>query len=304
MTVVRALLRAAVVVLCLLALGSAARAEGVAVVTSRDLPAYEQARAGFAAAMSHRGVKLHFFNLAETSPTALAQAMRSRGATAVFAIGTEAAQAALRSNLPVVFSMVVDHRQAGLTGNCTGVILKLPVADQFKVLKAALPKAKDVGVLYNPARSGAVVREAQAAAPAFGLRLHPVEVTSESALPRAVEKMRGMDVIWATVDSTVYASQPAKFILQFALRNGIPVMGFSANMVEAGALFAAYPDFTDIGRQGAVLVGRVLSGESAGAIPVADPGKVATAVNTRVADSLPGVSLPAAFRKQADQRYP
>jgi len=102
-----------------------------------------------------------------------------------------------------------------------------------------------------------------------------------------MEKVKGVELIWATVDATVYGSQSARYVLQYALRNNIPVMGFSENMVEAGALFAAYPDFASMGAQGAGLVVRVLSGEPAGSIPAVSPREVATCVNTRVANAGP-----------------
>jgi len=299
----RALARAAAVVMLVLwGVVGAWGADTVAVVLSRDLPAYQAARNGFAATIKERqpGLKLHYLDASQTR--SLAAVVKAKGANLVFAIGTEAAQALKSCGLPMVFVMVVDPAQAGLSGNCTGVTLKVPVSEQFRLIKATLPKAREVGVLYNPARSGSIVREGQAAAASYGLHLRCIEVASESDLPRAAEKVKGVNLIWATLDATVYGSHSAKYVLQFALRNSIPVMGFSPNIVEAGALFAAYPDFTDIGRQGAGLVLRVLSGEPAGAIPVAAPSRVATAVNLRVAESL-HISLPAAFTRQADVRY-
>ena len=292
------LARTATLLGALLATTTHSHAEGVAVVTSRDLPAYQQASQGLVAFMKERspGTRLQTVT---GKPEGLVQALKSRGVSAIFAIGTEAALAAKASGLPVVFVMAMDS--AGLAG-CAGVTLDLPVAEQFRVLRSVLPRAREVGVLYDPARTADSVREAQNAASALGLRLHCAAVTSRSMLPRATEKMKGVDVIWAPLDATVYGSQSARYVLQFALRNRIPVMGFSPNLVEAGALFAVYADYRDIGRQGGSLLLRVLAGESPGSIGAVRPSGVAIAVNLRAADTL-GVAIPAAVSKRADIIY-
>ena len=282
----------------LLCWGGNARAETVAAVVSADVPAYRQAYQGFVGELRERRPSAKVVYLDGSKTSNLAASVRSRGAEVIFAVGTEAAQAAKDCGLPVVFVMVLDPGKAHLSGNCTGVSLNIPVTEQFRVMKAAMPALKEVGVIYNPARSGATVREGQAVASSFGLRLRAIPANSEAELPRAMEKVKGVELIWATVDATVYGSQSARYVLQYALRNNIPVMGFSENMVEAGALFAAYPDFASMGAQGAGLVVRVLSGEPAGSIPAVSPREVATCVNTRVANAL-RVRLPAAFLKQA-----
>src|SRR5213593_1305414 len=165
----------------------------------------------------------------------------------VVAVGTEAAQWAVQHTTgTVVFCMVANARQNLLAplstsdrGRVAGVTLNVPAKTQFEALHELLPDAKRVGVLFDPRKSAATIEEARAAAAALGLEVVTREVAGEAALPEAtVWIARRIDVLWTTVDSTVFNSRSAQFVLTEMLKRKIPVMGFSENMVKAGALLA------------------------------------------------------------------
>jgi putative ABC transport system substrate-binding protein len=285
------------------------------VVRSQALPAYDAAQQGFMSVIGSQAEgRTASYTLSGDAAGAsrLVSQIRSGSPDVVLALGTEAARqvGAALGNIPVVFAMVVDPVQSGVVsnlgrpgGNMTGVMLAVPPSESLQALKRALPQVRRVGVIYDPAQSQRAVREMIEAARALGLQVATRAVRSAAEVPRAAEELRGnIDALYAPVDGTVYSSQSAKFLLLFALRSGIPVVGFSANLVEAGALLALYPDYVDIGRQAGSMALRILSGEPAGNIAVASPRKLLLAINLSVERTL-GLTIPQSLRKTADKVF-
>ena len=60
-------------------------------------------------------------------------------------------------------------------------------------------------------------------------------------------------------------SATLKPLLIASITNQLPIIGFSEQFVQAGALFGGVPDFREIGRQTAVIAQRLFRGESVGA---------------------------------------
>jgi putative ABC transport system substrate-binding protein len=290
-----------------------ASAASVAIVKSRALPAYDAAQQGFVSVVGGQARTTYYALSGDPAATRrIMLQIKGSAPDLVLALGTEAAdqvKAAL-GGVPAVFAMIVDPVQSGLVsslsrpgGSMTGVSLAIAPSHTLDIIRRALPEAKRIGVIYDPAQSQRSVREMTDAARAVGLQVVARAVRSASEVPRAAEELRNsIDCLYAPVDGTVYSPQSAKFVLLFALRNGIPVVGFSANLVEAGALLALYPDYADIGRQAGYIALRVLAGESAGSIAVAPPRKALLAINLSVERTL-GLSIPQSVRKGADRVF-
>lgn len=290
-----------------------AGAASVVIVKSRALPAYDAAQQGFASVIGSQPRQVCYSLTGEGAVTrrVIAQ-IKSERPDVVLALGTEAAtQVGMQlGSIPAVFAMVVDPVQSGLVsnparpgGNMTGVTLAVPASETIQALRRALPNARRVGAIYDPTQSQRLVHEMGDAARSVGLQVTSRVVRSAAEVPRAAEELRGkVDALYAQVDATVYSPQSAKFVLLFALRNRIPVVGFSANLAEAGALLAVYPDYTDVGRQAGYLAQRILAGEAAGSIAVAAPRKALLAINLSVERTL-GLTVPASVRQSADKVF-
>lgn len=287
----------------------------VVVVKSRALPAYDAAEQGFTSVVASQGQVSAKEYVLSGDPAVTRQVVAqitSNPPDVVLALGTEAAQQVGKAvgNIPVVFAVVVDPVQSDLLsnpshpgGNMTGVSLLIPAADTLGALQRAAPHAKRIGIIYDPSNSQRSVKEMTDAARAAGMQVVARPVRSASEVPRAAEELRGkIDALYAPVDGTVYSPQSARHVLLFAVRNAIPVAGFSSNLVAAGALLALYPDYTDIGRQAGYIALRVLLGEAPGRIPVAAPRKSLLALNLNVARTL-GLTIPSALRDSADKVY-
>jgi putative ABC transport system substrate-binding protein len=259
---------------------------------SRDTPPYRQAAAAFLEAWKVYGPDGGVEH--RTLPDA-----GNTNAAIIVAVGTEAAQWAIQHTTgTVVFCMAANARQNLLAPlsesdrpRVTGVTMLVPVRTQFQRIQTMLPEVKRIGVLYDPRHSSLAVEDARAAAAELGLTLIAVEVRDETDLPAAIRSVAGrMDLLWATVDGTVYNSRSAQFVLAEMLKRKIPVMGFSENMVQAGALLAPSVDYTDIGRQTARLVHTIVT--SGQRPPPEPPQQFTMAVNAHVWKLLRG-TLPA-----------
>ncbi len=182
-------------------------------------------------------------------------------------------------NKPIIFSAVLNPETSGFVksknnpgGMITGASLDIPPDIQYKYFKRVISNLKKVGVLYSDETAN-LIPPAKAVASELGLELIAVKIDSEKDIPAALEKLRRMtDGIWSVADKKIFSPRSTRFILLNTLRNGIPFMGFSRNLVESGALFALDFDYKDIGRQAGKIALKVLSGRSPANIKVEVPG--------------------------------
>jgi putative tryptophan/tyrosine transport system substrate-binding protein len=267
--------------------------ETILVLKSRNLSPYETAVKGFIRQWKvyDSPAKVRVQTLDDSSVTSDKLFGAGGPPIAVVAVGTDAARWAIKNTSgPVVFCMVANAQQNVLEGldaaavtRVTGVTLDIPAKTQLSELKTVLPWVKRVGVLYDPRKSGAAVTEAAQAASELGLELVTQEVAAESSLPEATGSIAPrIDLLWAPVDSTVFNSRSTQFVLTEMLKRRVPVMGFSENMVKAGALLAPRVSYAAIGEQTADLLQAVLVGARPKHRPVQSPQIFDVVVNARV----------------------
>lgn len=182
----------------------------------------------------------------------------------------------------------------------SAVWLDQPWSRQFALLRRALPMRTRIGILPGP-ETRAVLREIEAEARAFGLRLvigPPIDV-AEKIYPSLREVLLEADVLFAVPDALVYNAATLRNILLTAYRARVPLVAFSAAYAKAGALYAVYATPAQIARQAATLVRAFLAGR--GLPPPQPPHEFAFVVNERVAASL-GIVLDDANRIAESQR--
>lgn len=182
-------------------------------------------------------------------------------------------------NKPIVFSAVLNPETSGFVkskknpgGRITGASLDIPPNIQYKYFKRVITDLKKIGVLYSDETAN-LIPPAKAVASESGLELIAVKIDTEKDIPAALDKLQRMtDGIWSVADRNIFSHRSTRFILLNTLRNGIPFMGFSRNLVESGALFALDFDYKDIGRQSGKIALKVLAGGDPARISVEVPG--------------------------------
>lgn len=285
------------VLLAILAVAAPVRAANIAVFVSSDADEYKEALKGFKEAAGQHAVTVFEMNGdLERGRKALAEIERKAKPDLIFAIGTWALQVtAGRTDIPVVYAMVLNPPSvvAPNAKNVTGASMNVPVEQSLRVLKQLGPKVKRVGVIYNRARTGYLVRQAESVAREEGLQLISKEITSPKEVAAALDALQDdVDALWIVPDETILAQAVVQQILLVSYRKKIPVLGLSERHARMGALLSmSFGSSEDIGRQAGESARAVLGGKAAGQIPYTTARNVSVAVNLKAAEKL-GVEIP------------
>jgi ABC-type uncharacterized transport system substrate-binding protein len=178
---------------------------------------------------------------------------------------------------PVGRGLVASLARPG--GNVTGLSDAHAdlVPKRLELLKEAAPSAVRVGVLFNPASSlgPAQLKTAQAAAPALGMTVLPVEVRGRGRndIDRAFETMsKGRFTgILILGDPTIGVHRSR--IAELAIKRQLPAVSTLRESAEAGLLMSYGTDFHDLWRRAAREVDKILKGAKPGDLPVEVRGR-------------------------------
>lgn len=263
-----------------------ARETTVTVVWTSGIQPFEDAvrglRAGFQGADP-----MEFIDL--KSPAAESELTQAGRGTArlTIAVGVNAltAVSAHRFAGPILATMVlrsdVAPMIAGSSPNqISAVYLDVPVTDVVAQIKALFPGKTRLGLIRNPTRDP-VEPQWQTQARQQGFSLEVRECSSPEGLLKAFASLkRKVDFVLLQPDSTLYNDATARPLLMSSIENQLPVIGFSASFVRAGAAVGVYPDFTDIGLQTSELGRRYLAAQAG--LGNETPRKVVVAANQGV----------------------
>jgi putative tryptophan/tyrosine transport system substrate-binding protein len=89
-------------------------------------------------------------------------------------------------------------------------------------------------------------------------------------------------------------------ILDFAAKQGLPVMPVHPELVEAGGLLSLAPSYPGMHRRAAYFVDRILKGAKPADLPVERPVKFELMINLKAAKAL-GLTIPSAILARADE---
>jgi putative ABC transport system substrate-binding protein len=271
------------------------RVQGIAVLKSHDIAPINQALAGFVATCPEP-ITTYDLGGSTSNARGIIDSIMASPPRLIVAIGPMAAQVARAEvrGVPVVFAMVRNPRKSGLEGdNIAGISLDVPIEAQLAMYRALLPTIRVIGVIYDPEKTGTLVKEAAEMAERFGLRFLATPVASQTEVPAALRSLLGkVDALWMLPDDTVITPESLTFFLLTAFKQNLPVLTISDAFVEAGALAALSPDYTDVGRQACQLSREIESGQRHPAqASIVPPSKVNIALNLQTARQL-GLILP------------
>jgi ABC-type uncharacterized transport system, periplasmic component len=282
-------------------------ATDVVILKSSDIAAYNQAIGGFKAALPG-GIALSEYDLQGDLEKGrkLARKIRASDPALVFAVGLKAAKAAQLEivDIPVVYSMVLDPVKYGLhQSNMTGILLEVPLERQLSTMRTLLPHLKHVGTLYDPSKSAALIEEARRLLKPNGNDLVPVQVSSERDVPGALRALLPtIGALWLIPDSTVLTDESLRFILNAALEQHVPVIGFSREFARSGALLCLSVNYGDVGRQAGQLARKLLDGQLSLPMKPLHPDRIETSINLKTAKFL-GIDIPKDLESKADEVY-
>jgi putative ABC transport system substrate-binding protein len=230
---------------------------------------------------------------------------------AITRIAALAAQRATKT-IPIVFVAVPNPVESKLVasmarpgGNVTGLsnmALDL-TAKRLEFLKATVPGMRRPALLVNgndQDGSRQYIEECQSAADRLKLTLQPVEIRTPGDLAPAFSKMSNdqVDGVVVTQDGLFFATRKA--IADLALARRLPLIVYSRETVEVGALVSYGPSNMGIFRRTGFYVDKILKGTVPSVLPVEQPTRFEFIVNLKVAKML-GIEVPPPLLAQANE---
>jgi len=228
----------------------------------------------------------------------------------VVGIATPMAQAcynAASGSIPTIFTAVTDPVAAGFAdasgaaaGEVTGTSDALPIKAQLETIRAMLPDAKKIGILYTTSEvnSLSAIEIYKQLAPDYGFEIVESGVSTIADIPLALDALLAkVDCLSNLTDNTVVSA--LALMLDKANAAKKPVFGSEIEQVKLGCIAAEGLDYIALGRQTGLMAAKVLKGEAkASEIPyeiITEPGLY---VNSAVLEQF-GVTLPAELAARA-----
>lgn len=189
---------------------------------------------------------------------ALLGELRRRPPRALIALGRRgllAARSLPERPFPVVVGAVL-LRPEDLDEGMVGLSLAPEPGALFRQLRALVPAARRVAVVYDPRRSGWLVERAEKAAAAAGLTLEGHRAGDLREAARIYrDLLRGAPgdgslALWLPPDATTVDGRVIlPLVLREAWRRNVPVFAGNPAYAKRGVLFALYPDNEAMGRR-------------------------------------------------------
>jgi putative ABC transport system substrate-binding protein len=206
---------------------------------------------------------------------------------------------------PVGFGFVASLQRPG--GTITGFsnLMVEQVGKNVELCREAISGLARLAVLVNPTVPDAplVLKEVQAAAPALGFTVHPVQARQPNELDDAVaqaSEARVEALLVSTIEGMFFANRVR--IIEAAAKHRLPAV-FAAppfGLASAGALLAYGANTPDMLRRAADYVDKILKGAKPSDLPVQQPTKFELGVNLKTAKAL-GVTIPPSILVRADE---
>jgi ABC-type uncharacterized transport system substrate-binding protein len=264
------------------------RTTTVAVLASPDVEAYRQAIDGLKAGLRGGPAVLRVFALESSGgKLSLPAAFVREPRTLVVAMGSEAARALSESPVEAtaIYTMALraDVSPAGASRQkiVSTISLDVPMDALAVRLKELFPGKNRVGIIRQTEWRGPSSTRLQADARQAGIVAVIADCRKAEDLLRVFLSLKDkVDFVWCLPDGSLYNSATVQAVLIASLNNRIPVIGFSASFVRAGALLGVYSDFHCVGAQTAEAVQNYLADRPMPAQQY--PKTFETAVNQRV----------------------
>jgi putative ABC transport system substrate-binding protein len=244
---------------------------------------------------------------------ALAADLAQRHVDVILTAGTESTAAARNATktIPIVMAAVGDPIAAGFIaslarpgGNITGASLLATelTAKRLQLLKEVLPALTRLAVLWSAANASVVqkLKQIQAAAPQFGVQLHPFELRGPDDLDKGFESavQFGAHAVMTTEDA-IQITYRAR-VVELGKRHRMPVASEFGEFAQAGTLMSFGPSILDQFRYAASYVDKLFRGARPGDLPVEQATRFELIVNLKTAKAL-GVMIPPSVLGRADE---
>jgi ABC-type uncharacterized transport system substrate-binding protein len=221
-----------------------------------------------------------------------------------------AAKEATRT-IPVVMIGITDPVGSGFVaslarpgGNMTGLSASVGpemAGKQLELLKAAVPRASRVAILWNPGNPAhaLMLKEAEAVARSLKVQLQPLEARGPENFGGAFTAMnRERAAAVLILGDGMFSLHQAR-VADLVTKSRLPTLGPRA-IVTDGVLMSYHASQPDLWRRAAAYVDKILKGAKPGDLPVQQPTKFDLTINRKTARAL-GLTIPPSVLARADE---
>ena len=286
-----------------------------------DHPSLDNCREGFIQGLEEEGftegnnleLTVKSAQADDAMNTQIAQNFVNDDMDLVCGIATPAAMALYNAcyekDIPVIFNAVSDPVAANLAKSkteampgITGVSDELPVTEQLKLIRAVMPEAKKIGIIYTTSEANSVstIETYKEQAGEYGFEIVARGVSNASEIPQAADVILGeVDCITNLTDNTVVDNLPV--VIEKANAANIPVFGSEEEQVGNGCIASAGIDYIELGKIAGKMAARVLKGENVADMPYETITESKITVNEAVASAL-NVVIPSDILDSASKK--
>ena len=224
------------------------------------------------------------------------------------------------ATIPIVMVAAADPVGTGLIasfarpgGNLTGLsFLTTDLAGKrLQLLREIVPGAARIAMLaWRSSESDPVskdrgpterfVAQTEAAGRLLGVEVRAELIGSAADLPRAFAAMERARVQALIVQASSLTYEHRATIIEASKRLRLPDMYESRELVAAGGLVSYGPSVSDLYRQAAAYVDKILRGAAPGDLAVEQPSKLELVINLQTAKAL-GLAIPRDLLLRADE---
>ena len=237
----------------------------VALLLSDRESVYNGPMKAFRAEIGH---SVHVFNLQGDikKDPALKDKLFSVHPRLIFALGAKAAFTAKlwtrdHQNIPVIFALVLNWQRYNLMDqkNMVGIAGETAPGTKFANITIFSPGVKRIGVIYSP-YSREVLQQAKEAARIFNIELYDKKITRSKDFQRSFKEMRqNIDTFLVLNDPVIYTLENMDWLKIRCIKDKLPCIGQSKNIVEHGLVLSINPDMADIGLQAASIAKNIIN---------------------------------------------
>ena len=261
----------------------------ITVVKSDNIKLYNDALEGF---KSSCNCSVNVIDLSRGSGNNIVGNILDSSPDAVVAIGSKAYKAVKSLKTVRLFTMLVYPYKQAKEDNVWWVSTDIHPDKYLDAADEILPHIGRIGIIINPALSGAYSQELLKAGKEKGLQIILKDVASARDVPAALSYLSGkIDLLMMIPDTTVAADDSVLSMVSFSYQNKIPLMTFSRKFLEMGALLSLEIDPFDIGRQTGEMASAVLKNGDVTPAPVYYARKALLVINHKIAAKL-GIRIP------------
>ncbi|MCI5125259.1 MAG: hypothetical protein D3925_12490, partial [Candidatus Electrothrix sp. AR5] len=133
------------------------------------------------------------------------------------------------------------------------------ISPLFAHIAILSPDIKRIGVIYS-SHSREVLQQAKEAAEIFNIELYSKKIARSKDFQRSFKEMRqSIDAFLVLNDPIIYTLDNMDWLKIRCIKENLPCIGQSKNIVEHGLVLSINPDITDIGSQAASMAKNIIN---------------------------------------------